>query len=111
MGNIDFTKPMQYKVTLKELSQQPIGEEQVWKPAQYIGPYQGKYVIADADGEYHTVYESSLRNTPVKPTAKQLYEYCVEAALIEGFGWANQEKIIELIYDHLVLNGLIKEES
>lgn len=107
MSNIDFTKPIQ--MTLSPDSPNPD-----WIDVVYIGPYRGKHVVAEESSgkiTYCTTVIDALRNKPVKPTAKQLYDFCVEAALTEGFGWANQQKIIELIYEHLVLNELIKEES
>jgi hypothetical protein len=52
-----------------------------------------------------------LRNKPTKPSTKEMYNFCVQAALADGFGWASQETILDLLYGHLVLNGLIKKEK
>jgi hypothetical protein len=103
MSKIDFTKPIQFKLD--------DGVAPILEDVTYIGPYQNKHVIADAEGEYHTVYESSLRNKPVKLSIKQLYDQCVHAAMVDGMPWANKQALFELLYQELVQEGLIKEEN
>lgn len=105
---VDFTKPIQAETM--EWSCNDVAYTN-WKDAVYIGPYEGKHVIADSKGEYHTVHGYQLRNKPTKPSTKEMYNSCVQAALADGFGWASQETILDLLYGHLVLNGLIKKEK
>ena len=104
---VDFTKPIQMTLS-------PDFPNPDWIDVVYIGPYKDKHVVVEESSgkaTYCTTVVDALRNKPVKPTIKQLYDQCVYAAMVDGMPWANKQMLFELIYQELVREGLIKEES